>query len=120
MAKWSPAKTIERLARQVLRVAANQVRNAAPRKPHRPGKVPPGPQGGSLPRRIVAKTMLRLTRWGVVINWASLGQPFMFYVNGTANQAARPVTLGVDRAQAVAACRSDMLRHYRARAEREP
>lgn len=118
--KWNPGKSLERVARAVLRRGASQVRSSAPRAAHRAGTQPTGPLGGSLAQRILAKGMVRLERWGAVILWSTLGQPFMFFHQGSSRQKERPVQLAPEAGVVVRALEPDATRHYRARAEREP
>lgn len=117
MAKWNPGKVVERFARQVQQAAARAIRSASPRVPHRDGKAVRGAVGGSLADAALKQDVVEVKRWGAVINWSALGQKFLWFVEGTKRQKARPVPLKPDVPKLVRALERDAVDHYRAAAE---
>lgn len=79
------------------RRVANAVRSAAPRKPHRGGRK--GPIGGSFYNRIRSRDFVKRKPWGVVFQFFKLGHTFLFFVEGTKKQKARPVPLAPSEAE---------------------
>lgn len=117
MAKWKPNKVIRRHARAVQQAAARAIRSASPRAPHRDGRRGGGSLGGSLVAAILAADFLVEKPWGAVLQWSKLGQKFLWFVNGTSRQKARPVPMRPDVPPMVEELRQDAVAHYRARAD---
>lgn len=118
MAKWNVGKVIERIARKVQAAAIRAVRSSSP-APHRPTRDATRKSfraaslpGGSLVAAISKRDFITVKPWGVVLNWAPLGPKFMWLVNGTPRQKARPVKLAPDVAEIVREVREDGVRHF--------
>lgn len=114
MAKWNPGKVIERAARRLQQQASRAIASAPATVPHRGST--PGQTGGSLSRAVAARGLVVVKRWGAVIQWHSLGQKFLWFVEGTKRQKARPVPLVPDVAKLTSELQEDAQRHYEARA----
>ncbi len=118
MAKWNPSKVIEREARKLQAAAIRAVRSAAQvphrgtqdptRKSYRAATLP----GGSLAAAIGKRDFLSVKRWGVVLRWASLGQKFLWFVQGTKRQKPRPVTLAPPVPALVRDLEADAAAHF--------
>lgn len=116
MSKWSPLPVIREHARAVRRAAAEAIRAAAPRAPHRDGSRAPGAIGGSFVSSILSADFAAEKPWGVVLQWSKLGQKFLWFVNGTSRQRARPVPMRPDVSRLIDDLRRDAVSHYEARA----
>lgn len=116
MAKWNPSKVILQHARRVQQAAVRAIRSAAPRVAHRDGARRGGQVGGSLASAVASRDFLAVKPWGVVLKWASLGQKFLWFVEGTSRQKPRPVPLRPDVPRLVRDLRADALKDYEARA----
>lgn len=118
MAKWNPSKVIERAARKLQAAAVRAVRGTSP-APHRPTRdatrksfrVATLP-GGSLVAAIAKRDFVTIKPWGAVLNWSKLGQKFLWLVEGTKHQKARPVTLAPNVAELVRDIEADAARHF--------
>lgn len=117
MAKWNPSKVIQQHAKRVQAAAVRAIRSASPRVPHRDGARGGGQVGGSLASAVAARDFLTVKPWGVVLNWSKLGQKFLWFVQGTSRQKARPVPLRPDVPKLVRDLEADAAKHYQARAE---
>lgn len=135
-APWNPAPLIAREARLFARRLADAVAAARPRVPHRDGTARKSyaglPTGGSLAASLRAVAIVEEKPWGAVVRLASLGQKFLWFVQGTqrggktsrtrgggrrrvggvSRQVARPIDLGFPRERLVAALEADAARHY--------
>lgn len=54
------------------------------------------PTGGSLAEKIRDRGVVRVARWGYVINLHKLGQVLLWYLRGTKRQRARPLRATVN------------------------
>ncbi len=116
--KWRLDKVIERIARGVARKAAAAIRGAAPRVQHRDGSAAAGAVGGSLVKAILSPAFVRVSRWGAVLQWHSLGQEGLWFRNGTSRQKARPFELSPDPAAVTAEIQADAEAFWERRARR--
>lgn len=112
MAKWHPGKVIEPFARALQHRASRAIRSAAPHVPHKDAG---GAVGGTLARAVLAKDLVRVKAWGAIIRWSSLGQVFLFFVEGTTKQKPRPVPLRPDIPKMVAALQKSAAAHFKAK-----
>lgn len=113
---WRVWDVVEAEARLFLRRVADAVESGPARVPHRGARAQPG---GSQPKALRRKSMLRVEKWGVVILFSRLGQKFLWRVRGTKRQKARPVELVPDADRLRKAIEVDALRHFEARDRRE-
>lgn len=120
MAKWNPGKVIEREARKLQAAAIRAVRAAAP-VPHRGTKDPARKSyraatlpGGSLVAAIGKKDFITVKPWGVVVQWFKLGQKFLWFVEGTKRQKARPLRLAPEIPALVRELEADAAKHFTA------
>lgn len=117
MAKWNPSKVILQHAQRVQQAAVRAIRSAPPRVAHRDGARGGGQVGGSLASAVASRDFLTVKPWGVVLKWATLGQKFLWFVQGTSRQKARPVPLRPDVPKLVRDLEADALKSFQARAE---
>lgn len=98
--------------------AGSQVSSAAPRVAHR-SRRGRGALGGRLVAALrQANSLVRRERWGGVILWNNLGQPFMFFARGTRRQKPRPVELAPKEADLRAAAERAAADHIQKRDRR--
>lgn len=116
MVKWNPGKVIERIMRRLQERVAREVAAATPRVPHRSGMAFRGRTGGTLAQAVRAKSILKVRRWGAVLQLSKLGQKFLWFTQGTSRQKARPVTLAPDPVAVTRELQADAQRHFAARA----
>lgn len=125
MAKWNASKVIEREARKLQAAAIRAIRGTAQvphrgtqdatRKSYRAATLP----GGSLVAAVAKREFVTVKRWGVVLNWAKLGQKFLWFVEGTKRQKPRPVTLSPSVPALVRDLEADAAAHFK-RAQARP
>lgn len=118
MAKVNVGKVIERGARKLQAAAVRAVRSAAP-APHRPTRDATKESfraatlpGGSLVAAIAKRDFVTVRRWGSVLNWSKLGQKFLWLVEGTKHQKARPVQLAPSVPELVREVESYLVQHF--------
>lgn len=106
MRTWHPGKDLKRVAALYQRRVAEKIRAARP--PEEGGRT-----GGSLPAQARRSSLLRLERWGVVVQWSQLGDKLTFFLRGTSRgQRPRPVVLKPDRAPAAQAVIQSARKHF--------
>jgi len=115
--EWRPGRDIAKFALLYARRVAGQVRAASPRVAHASRKA--APTGGSLPAKIRSRSLVVERRWGAVLSWASLGQPFLWFRRGTKRQKARPVDLTPSEDEVATLVRRSAVRHLEGRDARE-
>lgn len=119
MAKWNASKVIERSARKLQAAALRAIRSAshaphratrdATRKSYRAATLP----GGSLVAAIGKRDFLTVKPWGAVLNWSKLGQKFLWFVEGTRRQKARPVPLAPNVPELTRELEADAAKHFK-------
>ena len=119
MDKWNPGKVIERTARRLQQAAVQAVRSSSPvshratrdvaRASFRPATVP----GGSLSAAIASKDFVTIKPWGAILNWSKLGQKFLWLVQGTSRQKARPIKLAPDVGELAKELEADAAKHFK-------
>jgi hypothetical protein len=108
--RWtSYVKVIERHAKRLQNQLASQIRSARPRKKHRGNR---GSLGGSLPKLVRSASLLKRERWGVVLNFSSLGQKLLWFHRGTSRQRARPLDFTPNEQALARDVEADAARHY--------
>lgn len=88
--KFNPGPLLLKLAQRVARRAAAQIQAGAPRVPHRDGKAPSGPPGGSLVGYVLRPDFIRWDRVKAVLDWHALGPEARWLKFGSVRQKPRP------------------------------
>lgn len=120
MAKWNPSKRIAAALRRLQGQIARAILAADPRVAHRDGTKPRGRTGGSLAAAVRSSKILRVARWGAVLELAKVGAKLRFFAQGTSRQKARPIPTTPDVAKLTAELQADSKEHFDKRARGRP
>ena len=94
-----------KLGKEIQREYSNAI--AASRPPKAGGKT-----GGSLVRRVLRSTLLKVRNWGFVFKLHSMGQELTWFVRGTTRQEPRPISVEVDEDKVAAAVELEAQRQF--------
>ena len=110
--KWNPIPVLLRITRRNQARVGAAIASSASKVKH---STPSGSVGGSLPRKVRARSIVKVGRAHVTTEFSKLGQKLLFFLRGTVRQRSRQVELAPNEATVEREIVADATEHYAAR-----
>jgi hypothetical protein len=107
--KWNPIPVLLRITRRNQSRVGAAIASSASQVKHSQAT---GGVGGSLPRRVRARSLVKVGRAHVTTEFSKLGQKLLFFLRGTKRQKARFVKLEPDEAAVAREVEADAAEHF--------